>query len=139
MDIKVKKISTLFFLQLSLGIFFFILGLYGILPGTQESVFSLSDNVRSLEIIFGLLELVCSVILLGGLVLSTRKKMLYSASFVVFCFWAARILISKIILGINPGRRGIYFSPDFATWILILSIEFVVLVSIFIICKTYSR
>ncbi len=136
--VKVKPMNSYFFLQATVAMFFLFLGIYGVVPEIQESVFTLWDANRTLEIVFGLFELCSSLVLIAGLFMYTRRKMLYTASLIIFGFWAARIVISKFILGLTVRRGSFYFSQGFSNWILILIVELIILVAIFHINRRYT-
>ena len=59
MPIKALRIIT--------GLFFVVLGILGILPSIEEGIFSLNNNNILLEQLFGIIELICGVILLAAL------------------------------------------------------------------------
>jgi len=141
MAIKIGARSSglTFFMQLVVGIFFFLLGLYGILPNIDESIFTLTHSSTQLEVIFGVLELLCSVVLLGGLFLATQRKVLAFVSFVIFLFWAARIVLTKFILGISMVRGTFYFAGGFPNWLMVLAVELIIMVSILIIHRRYAE
>ncbi len=124
-------------LRLMLGLFFIVLGIIGVIPQLQESVFSLNDNYN-LEIVFGAVELVCGIILIIGLITFARKKAIATASIVVFFFWILRIILSKFIWGLSVGNSGILFKPVFSVWILVLSVELVIAASLYVVYQAYE-
>ena len=130
--------GLIYFLQLFTGIFFLLLGLYGVMPSIQESVFSLSDANLTLEVIFGVLELISSVVLIAGLFVNSQRKLLAFVSFVIFIFWAARIVITKFVLGITLRKGAFVFTGGLPNWLLILAVELVLLVAILIIHRRYA-
>ncbi len=136
--VKFNTVNSTFFLQLTVAAFFLLLGIYGVLPDVQEGVFSLWDKNRPLEIIFGLFELCSSLVLVAGLVVYTRRRALYLASLSIFVFWSARIVISKFVFGITVIRGNPYFSNGFPNWILMLTVESIILVAIFMINRRYA-
>jgi hypothetical protein len=137
--VKSNTINPSFFLQISLGIFFFVLGLFGVLPNVQESIFSLSDSNLAVELIFGLTEIACGIILVAGLFLYGQKKLLSLAGLVIFIFWAARIFVSKFVFGFKMVDGGFSFAGGFEQWILGLLVELIILVSIFSVREKYSN
>ena len=139
MEIRVKISGLVFFLQLAVGIFFFLLGLYGILPDIEESVFTLNNASLTLEVIFGVLEMLCSIVLIAGLFLYTQRKLMAFVSFVIFLFWAARIVLTKFILGIWMSNGAFRFAGGPANWLLILSVELIILFAILIINRRYAE
>ncbi|TFH43600.1 MAG: hypothetical protein E4G96_00780 [Chrysiogenales bacterium] len=124
-------------LRLSLGLFFIILGIIGVIPRLQESIFSLNDNY-SLEILFGLVELVCGMLIILGLFTYLRKRAIDIASAVVLCFWIMRIVLSKFVWGLSFGNSGIFFHPSFSVWIIVLGVELVIAASLFVVYRAYE-
>jgi hypothetical protein len=127
---KAKGGLSLDLLKISIGVFFCLLGLYGILPTVEESVFSLSKGAGwgALEIIFGCVELICGVLIIVSLFTFLPKKTKVISSLLIFVFWCARVLISKFIFelsSVNPFH-------DFAQWLLVLSAQFVIGASLWI-------
>ncbi len=124
-------------LRVALGIFFLVLGIIGVIPRLQESVFTLND-AYGLEIIFGVVELICGIILIAGLFPFVRKRMVSIASLVVLGFWLLRILLSKFVWGLSIGNSGVFFHPVFSTWILVLSTELVIAAALYIVYRAYE-
>ncbi len=122
-------------LMLSLGVFFILLGLMGVLPTVQESVFSLTDTYLYIEVLFGIVEIAFGVFLISSLFTFFTKKIKYTMSFLIFVFWAARIIFSKVIWGFAITSSGIRFTPDFGTWLLILSCELIIAACLWINVK----
>jgi hypothetical protein len=131
---KTKPGLSLDLLKISIGIFFVLLGLYGILPNVEESIFSLlpGEGWGFWEVIFGIVELACGVIIILSLLTFLPKKTKEIASLLILLFWCARILISKVILGIQLNNAGIWFGPDFAQWLLIVSAQLVIAATLWI-------
>jgi hypothetical protein len=138
---KMKSVNfdSTFFLQIGIGIFFFILGLFGLLPNVQESIFSLSDTNLALEVIFGILEIACSMILVLGLFMYSKRSLLSKASLIILVFWALRIFISKFVFGFAMSGGMMYFDGGFPQWILSLIVELILLIVIFDIKQKYSK
>ncbi|OHD63238.1 MAG: hypothetical protein A2176_11680 [Spirochaetes bacterium RBG_13_51_14] len=131
------KIIPVKLLRLSLGFFFLILGVIGVIPRLQESIFTLNDNL-GLEIIFGVVELVCGLVLVAGLFTFIRKKAISIASLVVLVFWTVRIILSKFVWGLSIGNSGVIFHPVFSTWLLVLSAELIIAAALFIMYRAYE-
>ncbi|MBU3917856.1 hypothetical protein KKA14_20205 [bacterium] len=138
-NVRVNVVNSSFFLQLTVAAFFLLLGIYGVVPDINEGVFSLWDKNRALEIVFGIIELCSSLVLIAGLVVYTRQKTLQLASLSILIFWSARIVISKFVFGITIVRGNPYFTNGFPNWILMLTVELIILVAIFIINRRYSN
>ncbi len=127
-----NRIVSVKILRLTLGLFFIVLGIIGVVPQLQESVFTLNDNYY-LEIIFGAVDLVCGIILIVGLLTFARKKAIATASIVVFFFWLLRIILTKFVWGLTIGNSGIYFKPFFSVWLLILAVELVIAAALYVV------
>lgn len=138
-QIKVSEFNSRSLLQLGLGVFFFIIGLFGILPSVQESIFSLTDSNLPLELVFGLIEMGCGIILLTGLFLYGQRKLLALAALIVFIFWAARIFISQFVFGFAMKNGAFYFYGGFEQWLITLIVELIILISIWNIRERYAR
>ena len=124
-------------LRLALGLFFIVLGIIGVLPQLQESVFTLNDN-HNLEVVFGIVELVCGIIMMAGLATFRKKRPIAIATIVVLFFWAVRIVLSKLVWGLAAGNSGIHFRPDFSFWLLVLSAELVIAAALFVVYRAYE-
>ncbi|MBN2352848.1 MAG: hypothetical protein JXD23_09805 [Spirochaetales bacterium] len=127
---KRKSGLSLTLLRVSIGAFFVLLGLYGILPSVEESVFSLIPGYGYgfLEIIFGIVELVCGVIIIISLFTFLSKRVKVVTSLVIFIFWCLRVLIGRIVF------RLPYLATfqGFELWLLVLAAEFVIGVALWI-------
>jgi hypothetical protein len=125
-------------LKMSLGVFFILLGLMGVLPTVEESVFTLNNSYLYLEVIFGIVEIACGVFIISSLFTFFTKKIKYTMSVLIFVFWAARIILSKIVWGFAITASGIKFTPNFGTWLLILSCELIIAACLWINVKAYE-
>ena len=70
-------------LRLTLGAFFIILGIAGIFRELGESIFSLKSGYSTLEIIFGVAEIICGLVLFLGLFLFSDSRPIYWAGLIV--------------------------------------------------------
>jgi hypothetical protein len=61
-------------LQTIVGIFFLLLGFMGVLPNVDEGIFAISNRYIGVEIIFGVVELFCGVIMIFGLFTVVYRK-----------------------------------------------------------------
>jgi hypothetical protein len=121
-------------LQAIVGIFFLLLGIMGILTDVDEGVFGISNRHLTLEIIFGVVELVCGIIMLLGLFTRINRLSLYRASMAVFVLWIVRIIFSRIIWGPPHG-----YLSSVLNWFLILSVEAIIAASVWLLASTYKR
>jgi hypothetical protein len=116
--------------RFSLGAFFCVLGLFGLLPNVNESVFSLRDAYQWLEVLFGVIELASGAFLVAAAFMWLSEKTTRSASLVVLIFWLVRIFLTKIVWGLDLSD-GIVFLPSFSVWLIVLCVEFIVAAAIF--------
>ncbi|MBN2039748.1 MAG: hypothetical protein JW864_06885 [Spirochaetes bacterium] len=121
-------------LRIVIGLFLILLGIAGISPNIGESIFSLSNKNFTLEVIFGIVEIICGLIIFLGLFVKTRTKTVYNASLIIFYFWLARIILTKFFWYKIPLSH----LPSFMTWALILCTEVVIASSIWLLAKTYK-
>ena len=135
---KTKPGLSLDLLKISIGSFFILLGLFGILPTVEESVFSLlsGQGWGFLEIVFGVVELVCGVIIILSLFTFLPKRTKEVASLLILIFWCARVVIAKVVFGVIVNNAGVWFVPDFAQWLLVLSAQLVIAASLWIFYRT---
>ena len=113
-------------IRISLGIFLTLLGIMGVVPNLDESVFSLNNSYSALEVLFGIVELICGVFIIISMFAVFTRKMKYRVSMTILIFWLARIAISKIVLGFTVNSKGIFFYPNMGTWLLVLSCELII-------------
>jgi hypothetical protein len=123
---KGKGVSSSTLVQIALGFFFVALGIAGIIPQAGEGIFSLSPGRTTLEIVFGVIEVLCGVFFLVDAVKRIPRKTSMLAILVIMCLWALRIFISEFYRGIELRSDGVLFHPNFWNWLLTLSIDLVV-------------
>lgn len=131
----VKSSTFTSILRLALGVFFIILGLFGILKDMGESIFELKATYN-LELIFGITEFICGLMLLIGFVFLKDRKMISWGGMIVFGFWIARIVLSRFVWGINFFNNGELSIPILLNWLLILSCEIIIGSSIYLVVKS---
>ncbi len=127
---KRKSGLSLTLLRISIGVFFVLLGFYGILPSLDESVFSLSPGSAwsPLEIVFGVVELVCGIFIILSLFTFMTGRVKSTISLIVFIAWCARVIISKFVFSLMYG----WIVSNFAVWLLVLSAELVIAATLWI-------
>ncbi len=123
---KASLVSTRALIQLSIGFFFLMLGITGIIPQAGESIFGLSRDRTTLEIVFGVVEVACGLFFLFDAIRSVPRKTSMMVLLVVLVLWAIRVVVSEFIQGIDLHSSGIVFYPSFFGWFLVLSIDLVV-------------
>ncbi len=125
-------------LRFALAVFFIVLGVEGVLPTVQESVFSLSDRNLELEIAFGVVEIICGLLLIVGLFTRKGSSTVRIASFLVFLLWLLRIVLTKIVWGVVLSGGTITFYPAFPAWIMVLSAEAVIAAGLLVVHRAYE-
>jgi hypothetical protein len=126
--------SNFAFLRLFTGIFFVILGITGVLP-ESEGIFSLSRNQTTLEIVFGVIELLCGLFLVLDSFRSFPRKTSVSVLLVILCLWVLRIIITQFIQGIAFRSQGMLFHPTFWRWLANLSVYLLVASDLWVLYK----
>jgi hypothetical protein len=121
-------------LQAIVGIFFLLLGIMGIMTDVDEGVFGISNRHIGVEILFGVIELICGVIMIAALFVKMHRQSLYRASMAVFVLWIVRILFSRIVWG--PPQSN---PASVLNWCLIVSVEAIIAASVWLLATTYQR
>jgi hypothetical protein len=135
---KSKLPSSAFFLKFSVALFFLALGICGVLPNVEESIFSLNNSNLVVEVIFGIIEIVCALIIFGGLFTQVKKGWMSMASLLICIFWLLRIVYTQFFHKFVITAGTISFYPDIWQWFLNFFLEFVVLAVVWAINRSYS-
>jgi uncharacterized membrane protein YwaF len=122
-------------LRIFVAIFFLVLGITGILTSVDESIFSLNNGNLTLEIVFGVVEILCGLVILLNLFSEKNYKSVANASLIVLVFWIARIVLSKFIWGTIPDAD----SARIYSWALDILTELVIAASIFVLARSHKR
>ena len=132
-----RRNGSFFFLQIAVGLFFLLMGLQGIINfdsyGSQATRFVndlFGKNNNIINIIVSIGALVSGVIILGGLFIPLKNSTLMIATLIVFIFWALKIAFFYFANNL--------MEPNLITWLQNLSLQFVVLMSVWIINRKYS-
>jgi len=120
------KLSSMALMMLALGLFFTVLGISGIIPQAGEGIFGFSKDRTTLEVVFGVLELLCGAFLLFDAVKRIPSKTSSTVLLVIFALWVIRIVVTQFIQGLDFDSGGIEFQPTFWSWMLTLSTDLVV-------------
>ena len=130
------KINSLLLLRITLAIFFVILGICGVSTTINESVFSMGEGkILPLEIAFGIVEIICGLVLFFGLFFPTAKKYTSLSTLIILIIWIIRIIITRFVYGLTWVKGS--FS-GFMVWLLILTLELFIASAIFVIYKRYD-
>lgn len=130
-----------FFFRIVLGAFFVFLGLWGILPNVDESVFTLvrGADMQWLEIVFGLVELACGLFLAASAFVHIPSRTMSNVSLLILVFWLLRIVISKVFFGLRFSDSGVTFIPVFSVWILVLCVELLIAACLWLLLKALNE
>ena len=134
-----RSLYSIRLLRIALSIFFIIIGLYGILSNVDESFFSLNAS-RNMEMLFGIIELICGLLLLLGFFAFKSRGAVYWGGFIVFIFWIVRIILTKVIWSFGFSQSGIrfYHAGNFEIWILALATELVIAAGLLAVVNRYD-
>ena len=132
---KQRGLSTTAMLMLSTGFFFVILGICGISP-SGEGLFSLSPNRTTLEIVFGVVEILCGGFIVVDIFRPFPAKTSRLVLLVTLGIWVLRIAITQFFQGIRLSDQGILFLPSFWSWIFSVSVFLLVATNLWIL---YTR
>jgi len=121
-------------LQLIIGVFFLLLGFMGVSPTIDEGVFAISNHHFYVELVFGIVELLCGAVLILSLFTFMRRRTIHRASMLIFFFWLAQIFFSKVIWGLPQSSLASVLS-----WLLIVSVESIVAASVWLLASSYRK
>lgn len=131
----VKGGFSIRFLRLFLSIFFIFLGIAGVSRQIGEgSFFQLSAGHTNLEIIFGVVEIVCGILLLLGMFMFVDRKITSLAGLVVLIFWIIRIVLTRFVWGLNLNSS----ISNLFLWLLFLSCELLIAAAIWSVMQRYE-
>jgi hypothetical protein len=128
---SVFSLSTLFFLQLALGVFFLVLGISN-LTNYDSSLSELKRTFGkndTLSLVTAIAELVMGAILVLGLVMSVSADMAKFFGIGLFVLWAVYMVVAFIAQD--------FLEPNFLTWLYRLSWHSVILISLWIVGRRY--
>ncbi|MDC7239772.1 MAG: hypothetical protein PQJ50_05360 [Spirochaetales bacterium] len=138
-------LNSIFFLQLAVALFFLILGFQGIISNmSQNSGFARemarfinAENpaVQKTELIMGIISLVAGLLLFLGLFRFMDSRLVVISSVLIFIFWLVRFVMVRFMTELVIRNGNIIFSPDFSTWLLSVSMDVIILCSIWTIAR----
>ncbi|MDC7233472.1 MAG: hypothetical protein PQJ58_09575 [Spirochaetales bacterium] len=138
-------LTSIFFLQLAIALFFLILGVQGIVNNmSQNSGFARevakflnAENpaVQKTELIMGIISLVAGLLLLLGLFRFGDSRLVVISSVLIFLFWLTRLVMVRFMTELVIRNGNITFYPDFSTWLLAVSTDVIILCSIWTIAR----
>jgi len=140
--------SSIFFLQLAVAVFFLILGLQGIINNFSQNTGFAREVARifnpeypafqKTELILGIVSLVAGLLLLLGLFRFGDSRLVVVSSILIFIFWLVRLVLMRFMTELIIGNGNISFQPDFSTWLLNVSTDIIILCSIWTIARRSS-
>jgi len=129
---KTVSLTSIFFLQLALGVFFLMLGIMGL--GDYNS--DLSKFARwfgrddSLKVIMAVIELVMGGILLFGLFIPVSGNLARIFAFALFILWAVYMFMTYFI-------DGAFLEPSAVVWFYYVAKDAIILVALWVVGKKY--
>jgi hypothetical protein len=125
-------------LRLTLGLFFIALGVCGIFTELHASVFEFTTHYMALDVIFGIVELFCGILLVLGFFMFKESQAVFWGGFIAFIAWTIRIVLSKFIWGLTFMYNGNINIPNFVIWLLILLAMVVIDLALLIVIRKYE-
>ena len=137
--------TSLFFLQLAVAVFFLFLVLQGIMYSvSQNSGFArevarfLNPDYPAVErtvLVFGIFSLFSGFLLLLGLFRFGDSRLVTISSILIFLFWLARLILVRFMAEVVIFNGNISFQPDLSTWLLNISMDTIILCSIWTLAR----
>ena len=124
-------------LRFIVGLFFIILGILGVMTNVEEPFFSLyprGSRQEILEIIFGVIEIVCGVIMIAGVFSFSARAQIHKAVLLVFIFWIARMVLANFVF-IQPPIANL---TKLLIWSLGVVAEAVIASAVFLLLKAHE-
>ncbi len=137
--------TSLFFLQLAIAVFFLILGLQGIMYSVSQNTGFAREvarffnpeypAVQKTELIFGIFSLVSGLLLLLGLFNFGDSRLVTVSSVLIFLFWLVRLVMMRFMTELVISNGNISFQPDLSSWLLNVSMDTIILCSIWTLAR----
>jgi uncharacterized membrane protein YphA (DoxX/SURF4 family) len=141
-------LTSIFFLQLAIALFFLILGFQGIINNmSQNSGFARevakflnAENpaIQKTELTMGIISLVAGLLLLLGLFRFGDSRLVVISSVLIFIFWLTRLVMVRFLTELVVRNGNVTFYPEFSTWLLAVSTDVIILCSIWTIARRSS-
>ena len=122
-------------LILFLGAFFIVLGITGVFRDLGESIFSITSEYSTMEIIFGVIEIICGLLLFIGFFLFYDSRPVFWGGFILMVMWIIRIAMTRFMWGMNFIYNGTISIPKLISWLLILLCELIILAALIVILR----
>ncbi len=146
---KRRVFDLMLLLQISVGIFFLVSGILGILDynSTENSIREFFGGNAIFSLIVGILMILAGIAIIAVLFLPVKSKNVHLALWTVLILWFVTILFNDI-LGVNFSKMNPFDKKTdlglenafiaLFTWLRNLSVDCLVLASIFIVKKRGS-
>ncbi|MDR2369865.1 MAG: hypothetical protein LBD71_00170 [Treponema sp.] len=118
-----SSVSSIFFIQLALGVYFAVLGVEGIAYKTATLHLT---NSQVLNLVIAVVYLVAGVFLIIGLLAPIDRNLYFILNIIVFIVWAIYIVLS---LFINDN----FLKPTLLSWLGQVSWRSVILASLWLV------
>ena len=124
---------SVFFLQLALGVFFLVLGISDLTnyDSTISELRRAFGKNETLSLVTAVVEIVMGAVLVLGLFMTVSADMTKFFSIALFLLWAVYMVVAYIVQN--------FLEPNFLTWLYRLSWHSIILVSLWIVGRKYSR
>jgi hypothetical protein len=129
--------ATLLVLQIVVAAYLITLGLVGIIhwnSGAAEFgrglIRAFGGRNSPVSLIVAIAELAAGAIVLAGLFLRVRSRLLYAATLVIAILWVIQIIVSFFARNI--------FEPDFWVWLNRLAATLLVLLALWLVNRKYA-
>ncbi len=129
--------STNTLIQIAVALFFISLGILEITAynsGASEFARSFSKAFGGkndiMSIIIAILELVSGIIILGSIFVPVQQRLLFIATFAIGIFWIIKIVMAYFLNN--------FIEPNFFVWLNRLSIDLLVLASVWMVNRETS-
>ena len=116
-------------IQIAVGLFFITLGIVEIMAynsGASEFIRSVSKAFGGkndiLSLIIAILELVAGIMILGSIFVPVQQRLVFIATFAIGIFWLVKIILSYFLNN--------FVEPNFFIWLNRLSVDLLVLASV---------
>jgi hypothetical protein len=131
---KVGSLSLpIFFLQLSLGVFFLVLGIRDLSnynhPGFLSQVGRAFGKNETLALVMAVVEIVMGAILALGLFMPASAELTRLFGILLFVLWGLYMVVAFFVQD--------FLKPDLLVWLYQVSWNSVILISLWIVGKRY--
>ena len=131
------RVDTLFVLQIVVAVFLFTLGLM-VLVRYDSDMSRLGRDLNRLfgrandpfNVILAVVEIVAGILVLAALFVPVKTRWLYWTTLVIAIAWVVRIILVHFVDSI--------FEPSFLTWLYYLSVDGILLLSLWLINRKYA-